>query len=221
VVSNSFNTRANLNYVGRIPDVSLYGVDEMSASDRREFVTWFDREKYRIFDNRRMLVYYCQDDSTVIREACTIFRRDFIEIGNIEVFLEAYTIAIACNKLLRNKFLKPHTIGMIHAGVYSCNRKYNKKALMWLLHMEQVDGCRIAHARNGREYRLPNYRLIVWMVIVTRQGPRTSSGVPFYGHTYRPFSDLRTTGGDNLIEVRTHDEQNRADSGGRYKVKIQ
>jgi len=26
---------------------------------------------------------------------------------------------------------------------------------MWLLHMEQTDGCRIMHARNGREYSLP------------------------------------------------------------------
>ena len=26
---------------------------------------------------------------------------------------------------------------------------------MWLLHMEEIDGCKIMHARNGREYRLP------------------------------------------------------------------
>jgi len=26
---------------------------------------------------------------------------------------------------------------------------------MWILHMEQTDGCTIMHARNGREFRLP------------------------------------------------------------------
>ena len=26
---------------------------------------------------------------------------------------------------------------------------------MWLLHMEEMDGCKIMHARNEREYRLP------------------------------------------------------------------
>jgi hypothetical protein len=26
---------------------------------------------------------------------------------------------------------------------------------MWLLHKEQMDGCHIQHARNGREYRTP------------------------------------------------------------------
>jgi len=26
---------------------------------------------------------------------------------------------------------------------------------MWLLNMQEMDGCKIMHARNGREYRLP------------------------------------------------------------------
>jgi hypothetical protein len=30
-----------------------------------------------------------------------------MEIGNIDVFLEAATIASTCNKVLRKKFLKP------------------------------------------------------------------------------------------------------------------
>jgi hypothetical protein len=40
-----------------------------------------------------------------------------MEIGNIEVFLEALKIASACNKVLRKKFLKPETIGLIPPGV--------------------------------------------------------------------------------------------------------
>ena len=34
-----FNTRANLDYVGEIPDM-YYCVDEMSASERNEFLSW-------------------------------------------------------------------------------------------------------------------------------------------------------------------------------------
>ena len=83
-----------------------------------------------------------------------MFRRKFMEIGNIEVFLESFTIASACKKVLRKRFLKPNTIGFISDGGYSCNN-YSKKALMWLLHIEQMDGCRIMHARNGLEYRPP------------------------------------------------------------------
>ena len=78
-----FNTRANLNYVGQIPDVIHYGFDAMGASERQEFMVWYDKEKDRVFDNRRALEDYCQDDVTVLREACTIFRREFMEIVNI------------------------------------------------------------------------------------------------------------------------------------------
>jgi hypothetical protein len=107
-----------------------------------------------VFDCRRVLEKYCQDDVTVLRQACRIFRCDFMEIGNVDVFLEAVTIASACNKVLRKKFLKPETIGLIPSGGYTANNSYSKKALMWLLEKEQTDGCQI-HARNGREYRPP------------------------------------------------------------------
>jgi len=149
-----FNTKANLNYVGPIPDKEQYDVDEMSESERREFLSWYDSQKNKISDNRCVFEQYCQDDVTVLRQACQIFRRDFIEIGHVDVFLQSCTIASACNKVLRKRFLKPETICLIPAGWYSCNQNYSKKALMWLLHMQEVDGCKIMHARNGREYRL-------------------------------------------------------------------
>jgi hypothetical protein len=50
----------------------------------------------------------------------------------------------------------PDTIGMISAGVYTGNVNYSKKAIMWLVYREQVNGCTILHGRNGREYRLPS-----------------------------------------------------------------
>jgi len=40
-----FNTSTNLNYVGPIPDVLYFGVDEMGISERREFMTRYDDEK--------------------------------------------------------------------------------------------------------------------------------------------------------------------------------
>ena len=35
-----FNTEENLNYVGPIPDVSCYGVNEISEEERKEFLVW-------------------------------------------------------------------------------------------------------------------------------------------------------------------------------------
>ena len=72
--------------------------------------------KKTVFDDKLVLEMYCQDDVTVLRQACQIFRREFMEIGNIEVFLQSFTIATACNKVLRKRFMKPNTIGLIPDG---------------------------------------------------------------------------------------------------------
>jgi len=119
---------------------------------------WYERQKSEPFDNRRVLESYCQDDVTVLRQVCRVFRREFLQIVNIEVFV-SLVIASACNKVLWPKFLKPDTIGLIPTGGYTCNNKYNKKAIMWLLHMEQNDGVEIKHACNEREYmpELPHF----------------------------------------------------------------
>jgi G:T-mismatch repair DNA endonuclease (very short patch repair protein) len=102
--------------------------------------------------------------------------------------------------VLRKNILKPHTIGLIPAGGYSCNQNYSKKALMWLLHMEQADGCRILHARNGREYRLP--KLPFYSVDGCVE---TRTVFEFFGCFYhrcqcRSFRDLPTLAGDILSE---------------------
>jgi hypothetical protein len=98
-----------------------------------------------------VLEEYCQADVTVLRQACQVFRLEFIQIGQVEVFLETMTIASECNKVLRRLFLKPDTIGLIPKGGYSGNINYSKNAIMWLIYKEQADNCKIMHGRNGRE----------------------------------------------------------------------
>jgi len=44
----------------------------MGAGKRREFLAWYESHE-PIFDNRRELESYCQDDVTVLREACNFF----------------------------------------------------------------------------------------------------------------------------------------------------
>jgi G:T-mismatch repair DNA endonuclease (very short patch repair protein) len=126
-----------------------------------------------------------------------------MEIGNIDVFLEAVTIASACNKVLRKQFLKPETVGLIPAGGYSCNNKYSKKTLMWLLHMEQVGGCRIMLARNCREYRLPE--LPHYSVDGYCAETRTVYeflGRFFHGHTCQPYRDTPTVNEEETLAER-------------------
>ena len=127
----------------------------MIVGEREEFLEWYDSQRSGVFDNKHVLEAYCQDDVTVLRQACQVFRRQFLQVGNIDVFQESVTIASACNKVLRRLFLKPYTIGLIPTGGYSGNVNYSKKALMRLVYREQLEGCRIMHGMNGRTYRLP------------------------------------------------------------------
>ena len=155
-----------------------------------------------MFDNRRVLETYCQDDVTVLRQECRVFRREFFQFGNIEGFLEAITIASACNKVLRKQFLKPDNIGLIPTGGYSGDINYSKKSLMWLVYKEKTDGCRkILHGSNGREYRLPD--LPHFSVDGFCQETRTVYefiGCYYHVHTRQPYRDVTKIRGDTLTE---------------------
>ena len=74
----------------------------------------------------------------MLREACRVVSREFIQIGNIDVFLESVIIASACNKVMRKMFLKPNTIGLIPSDGYTGNFNYSNQAIMWLVYREQA-----------------------------------------------------------------------------------
>ena len=101
----------------------------MSEEERREFLVMYESQKSLQFDNRHVLESYCQDDVTVLRQACRVFRREFMHIGNVDVFVETITIASARNKILRKLILKSDTIGLILTGGYTGNKKYSKKSI--------------------------------------------------------------------------------------------
>jgi len=97
---------------------------------------------------------------------------------------------------------------------------------MWLLHMEQTDGVKVMHGRNGREYTLPEmpcfsvdgycletrtiYEFLV--VIFTRNG----------WHTCLPFRDVSTISVDTLAEryERTLSRLEQ-ETPAQYEVKVQ
>jgi hypothetical protein len=78
----------------------------MHEFERKEILSWYENVvKKEEFDNRRVLESYCQADVTVLREACRTFRKHFLQIGNVEVFLESMTIASVCNKVSNRRGL--------------------------------------------------------------------------------------------------------------------
>jgi hypothetical protein len=165
---------------------------------KEQFIEWHEGQNDEIFDNKRILEAYCQDDVTVLRKASQVFRREIMKIGNIEVFLESITVASACNKVLRNRFLKP---GLIPTGGYTGNVNYSENAFMWLVYREQTNGCKILHGGNGREYRLadgPN--LSVDAFYAETRTVYEFLGCFWHGHTCLHFRDVSTVFGETLAE---------------------
>ena len=70
---------------------------------------------------------------------------------------------------------------------------------MWLLHMEQTYGLTIKHARNGREYRLPELpHFSVDGYCVETNTIYEIFGCHWLCCTCQPFRDVITTNGDTL-----------------------
>ena len=160
-----FNTSENLTYVGPLPDISFYDINQMNVSERSDFLAWYEEQKSvtkNIFNNKINLEMYCENDVEVLRLACKIFRKLFLDIGNIEVFLESITIASACNKVFRKKVLKPNSIGILPSGGYNGMSSQSIIAIKWMIYCEQEDNVHIQHGRKGKEVifpDLPQYRV--------------------------------------------------------------
>jgi hypothetical protein len=86
-------------------------MNEMGVGEREVFVAWYEARKSRPFHNKQVIETYCHDYVTVLRQACRVYRREFLQNGNIEVFLESLTIASACHKLLRRTICSPTLYG--------------------------------------------------------------------------------------------------------------
>jgi G:T-mismatch repair DNA endonuclease (very short patch repair protein) len=70
---------------------------------------------------------------------------------------------------------------------------------MWLLYGEKVDGIKILHARNDREYRLPELpHLSVDGFCPEQRKVMEFLGCFWHGHTCLPFRDVPSMCGNTL-----------------------
>jgi len=51
----------------------------MGEEERKDFLGWYERQRYDTFENKRVLETYIQDDVTVLRQACRVFRGEFMQ----------------------------------------------------------------------------------------------------------------------------------------------
>jgi len=146
-----------------------------------------------VFDSRRVFEAYCQDDVSVLRQACQIFRREFIQIGITDVSLEAITVAWACNKFLRKRILKLNAIGLLQAGGYTCNNRCSKKpSCCWCIRKRRTV-VKYFTVKMDVSTDCQNYVTRVWTVSVRKQKNYTNSvgasitAIPIYPSVSSPL----------------------------------
>jgi len=155
-----FNTKENQDYVGKIPSPDFYGVDEFTTEKRKQFLEWWEEEKSsgRIFDFQKEMRDYCLSDVDILRKASLKFRDLFLKTTGMDP-LENVTIAGACMKLFRTKYLKPNLIGFMPHNGYRFKDKQSKIALKWLRYFEKEHNIKIRTAENGQEKKIGGYKV--------------------------------------------------------------
>lgn len=141
-----FNTEENKNYIGILPDKEYYGYKTMKTENKQEFEKWYDtkiKENY-IFNLKEELVAYCNSDVDILRRGSLEFRKQFLEIANIDPF-QYITIAGVCMAIYRSKYLLKETIAVLDKEK---NENYSKQSITWLKHFNNKN---IYHALNGGE----------------------------------------------------------------------
>ena len=109
-----FNKECNQAYVGVRPSKNHFGYNQMSSSNRKSFLEWYDTrvaEDY-VFDFKNEILEYCRSDVDILRRSMIEFREYFIELENIDS-LQYVTIASVCIAIYRDHYMPTDTIGVI------------------------------------------------------------------------------------------------------------
>lgn len=153
-----FNTEDNFNYVGPLPNEKYFCPDSMSVKARQDFFNWYNEltSLNYVFNNKSELIKYCRLDVKILRKASEKFSNYFWNQNKIDCFLDASTIASACNKVFCSNYLEPDTIGIIPRQGYRFVDNQSFIGLKWLVWQEKLRGIIIEHAGRGIEKVLEN-----------------------------------------------------------------
>ena len=127
----------------------------MNTKDREVFKTWHDacvKENY-VFDFQKELLEYCRSDVDILRRSMLKFRKDFIQLENIDP-LQYITIASVCMTIYRSNYMPKESIAVVKDTTRGEN--YSKISIAWLDWIEEKHSIKIQHALNGGELSIKN-----------------------------------------------------------------
>lgn len=161
---HKFNTLANQNYEGPLPDAEFYDPDGMSQTKQDEFYRWHAdlRARDYVFNLQHDMKSYCESDVKLLKAGCEAFIEDFKKEADFNPLEKCITIASACNRYWRKKQLSPNTVAVQPPrgwnGAQTNQSFAARQWLTWLNHLiherTSTPGDRIRHTFNGGEVRV-------------------------------------------------------------------
>ncbi len=153
----------NLEYVGKLPSIDKYDIDNLKNKDEcNDFFKFYNEQKlifkHKQFNLKSVLHAYCKIDVIVLVKCMEKFRLLIREKTNFDPFERDITLAGICLRDFIFNHLEPYSIGIIPAKSYfSCSNQSNK-ALDFLAFksFELKTQIQTAHHPKG-EYKIGPY----------------------------------------------------------------
>lgn len=131
-----FNTMENYNYRGQIPPIEMFGFEHFDESRAKDFLEWYTplKDSNYEYNNRYELIKYCMQDVKLLREGCTRFMKDFVQLLGVNPFLQSFTLAQAVMLVFRKCFLEPDTLAIVPKNNYRSDQNQSFIGQKWLIY---------------------------------------------------------------------------------------
>jgi len=148
---HKFNRPENYDYIGPMPNIEYYGVNQMKGNDRTKFINWYNEQVNNnyVFNFRDELNKYCADDVRVLVKAVASFRKICMDLENIDPFQYSTTASIAQSVYLANHM--PKDMITVNKKYVEDEANYSIKSLKWITYLENLNNVKIQSAFNGLE----------------------------------------------------------------------
>ena len=109
-----FNTQANLEYVGEIPEEKYFIPDSMTEKGYQDFKKWYTEKQAEmerdgsVWDNKKELVEYCHADVQLLRKGCLRFRELTMQHAYGHDPFQENTQSSSALKIFQTYLMKPN-----------------------------------------------------------------------------------------------------------------
>jgi len=131
-----FNTRKNQSYISPIPNSRYYSPDQMKSKERVRFTKWHEEMIHANFIfNFQHEIVNCRNDVEILRRACMMFKKIFLEHGNIHVqsVRGMYNYRFLMHEMHFSQKLFARKRNRNHSFGYRNADKQSRKVLKWLV----------------------------------------------------------------------------------------